>query len=229
MIKKLAKLPLISHPGEEFHYGMSIDVLGYLMEVISGMTFDEFLKQRIFTPLKINDTHMVLPKDKVPRLAKTYRYRDGKMVRDSIDLSYLMTQTYFSGGAGLVSTASDYLRFAQMILNKGQLDGIRILSRKTVELMTSNSIGDLYIWIPFEHNGITGDKFGYGFGIRTERGKYDQLESLSMFGWDGAFYTRFWIDPKEELIGIFMSQVDSYWEENLIGKFRVLTYQAIVD
>jgi len=229
MIKKLGKLPLISHPGEEFHYGMSVDVLGYLVEVISGVTFNEFLKQRIFSPLQMNDTHLVLPKDKLPRLAKTYRYIDGKMAEGDIDLSYLTTQTYFSGGAGLVSTPSDYLRFAQMLLNKGQLDDVRILSRKTIELMTSNSIGELYIWDSFEHNSIMGDKFGLGFGIRTERGKYDQVESLGIFGWDGAFYTRFWVDPKEELVGIFMSQVDNYWKETLIGKFRVLTYQAVVD
>jgi CubicO group peptidase (beta-lactamase class C family) len=229
MIRKLGKLPLISHPGEEFHYGMSVDVLGYLVEVISGQTFDEFLKQRIFVPLQMNDTYMILPEDKLPRLAKTYRYIDGKMVESDIDLSYLIKQTYFSGGAGLVSTPADYFRFAQMLLNKGKLDGVRILSRKTVEMMTLNSIGDLYIWQPFEHNGIMGDKFGLGFGIRTERGKYDQLESLGIFGWDGAFYTRFWVDPKEELVGIFMSQVDNYWQETLIGKFRVLTYQAIAD
>lgn len=229
MIKKLGKLPLISHPGEEFHYGMSVDVLGYLVEVVSGMTFDEFLKQRIFSPLQMNDTYMILPKEKLSRLAKTYKYLDGKMIETKIDLSYLTTQTYFSGGAGLVSTPSDYLRFAQMLLNKGQLDGNRILSRKTIELMTSNSIGDLYIWDRFEHNGIMGDKFGLGFGIRTERGKYDQLESLGIFGWDGAFYTRFWVDPEEELVGIFMSQIDNYWDETLIGKFRILTYQAIAD
>ncbi len=229
MIKKLGKLSLISHPGEEFHYGMSVDVLGYLVEVISGMTFDEFLQQRIFSPLQMNDTYMILPEEKLPRLAKKYKYIDGKMVESDIDLSYLTTQTYFSGGAGLVSTPSDYLRFAQMLLNKGRLDGVRILSRKTVEMMTSNSIGDLYIWERFEHNGIMGDKFGLGFGIRTERGKYDQVESLGMFGWDGAFYTRFWVDPEEELVGIFMSQVDNYWKETLIGKFRVLAYQAIAD
>ncbi len=229
MIKKLAKLPLISHPGEEFHYGMSVDVLGYFVEVVSGMKFDEFLRRRIFEPLEMNDTYLILPKGKLPRLAKTYQYKDGKMEESPIDLSYLTTQTYFSGGAGLVSTPRDYLKFAQMLLNNGRLGDVRILGRKTVELMTSNSIGDLFIWDSFEHNGIMGDKFGLGFGIRTERGKYDQVESLGMYGWDGAFYTRFWIDPKEQLVGIFMSQVDNYWDETLIGKFRVLTYQAIDD
>ena len=95
--------------------------------------------------------------------------------------------------------------------------------------MTSNSIGDLFIFNPFKHNGIMGDKFGLGFGIRTERGVYDELESMGTFGWDGAFYTRFWVDPKEDMIGIFMSQVDSYWDEKLIGKYKVLVYQSIAD
>jgi CubicO group peptidase (beta-lactamase class C family) len=226
MVKKLARQPLISHPGEEFHYGLSIDVLGYLVEVVSGMSLDEFLKQRIFIPLKMPDTHFVLPKSKLSKLAKNYRRTDdGKLEIEDVDLSYLLSQTYFAGGAGLVSTASDYMRFAQMILNKGELDGVRILSRKTVELMTSNSIGDLYA--SFRPN--SGDKFGYGFGIRTERGEYDELESLGIIGWDGAFYTRFWIDPEEQLIGIFMSQAQDNWNSSFVNKYRVLVYQAIDD
>jgi CubicO group peptidase (beta-lactamase class C family) len=228
MIKKLGQLPLIAQPGEEFHYGMSVDVLGYLIEVISKIPLDEFLMKNIFEPLKMQDTYFTLPKDKYPRLATLYKMgSDGKLIKASGYFEYPKEQTYFSGGAGLVSTASDYARFAQMLLNNGELDGKRILSRKTIELMTSNSIGDLYIFNSFKHNGIMGDKFGYGFGIRTKRGVYDELESLGTFGWDGAFYTRFWIDPKEDLIGIFMSQVDNYWDENLIGKFRVLVYQSI--
>jgi len=225
-VKRLAKLPLISHPGEEVHYGLSIDVLGYLVEVISGMSFDDFLKERIFIPLEMNDTHFVLPGSKVARMAQTYsRSDDGKLEREDVDLKYLVDQTYFSGGAGLVTTASDYMRFAQMILNGGKLDGVRIISRKTVELMTSNSIGDLYA--SFRPN--SGDKFGYGFGIRTERGEYDELESLGILGWDGAFYTRFWIDPAEELIGIFMTQMNNNWNSDLVNKYRVLVYQAIDD
>jgi CubicO group peptidase (beta-lactamase class C family) len=230
IIKKLGQLPLISQPGEEFHYGMSVDVLGYLIEVISKMPLDEFLMKNIFEPLKMQDTYFSLPKDKYSRLVTLYKMgNDGKLVKASGYFEYPKQQTYFSGGAGLVSTAQDYARFAQMLLNKGELDGNRILSRKTIELMTSNSIGDLYIFNPFKHNGIMGDKFGYGFGIRTERGVYDELESLGTFGWDGAFYTRFWVDPKEDLVGLFLSQVDSYWDENLIGKFKVLVYQSIND
>jgi CubicO group peptidase (beta-lactamase class C family) len=228
MIKKLGPLPLISQPGEEFHYGMSVDVLGYLIEVISKMPLDEFLRKRIFEPLKMEDTYFALPQQKFSRLASLYQMGDdGKLFKVTKYFPYPKPQTYFSGGAGLVSTAADYSRFAQMLLNFGELDGKRILSRKTIELMTTNSIGDLYIFNPFRHNGIMGDKFGYGFGIRTERGVYDELESIGSFGWDGAFYTRFWVDPREQLIGIFLSQVDNNWSENLIGKFKNLVYQSI--
>jgi CubicO group peptidase (beta-lactamase class C family) len=229
MIKKLGQLPLISQPGEEFHYGMSTDVLGYLIEVISKMSLDEFLRTRIFEPLKMQDTYFALSENKYPRMATLYkRGNDGKLVPVTEYFKYPAIQTYFSGGAGLVSTAADYSRFAQMLLNKGELDGHRILSRKTIELMTSNSIGDIMVSDGFRRNGL-GDKFGYGFGIRTERGVFDELESIGIYGWDGAFYTRFWIDPKEDMIGIFLSQVDNYWNEKIIDKFRVLVYQSISD
>jgi len=229
MIRRLGSLPLISQPGEEFHYGMSVDVLGYLVEVISKMPFDEFLRKRIFEPLNMKDTYFSLPQDKYSRLAVLYRMgSDAKFTPATGYVQYTKVQNYFSGGAGLVSTASDYSRFAQMLLNMGELDGQRILSRKTVELMTSNSIGDIIVSDGFRRNGL-GDKFGYGFGIRTERGVFDELESLGIYGWDGAFYTRFWVDPEEGLVGIFLSQVDNYWNEKIIDKFRVLVYQSIVD
>ncbi len=224
MIRKLGGLPLISQPGEQFQYGMSIDVLGYLVEVVSGMPFDTFMETRIFKPLGMKDTCFILPKEKLPRLARLYRLNSsGVLIKDAVDPSYLCTQTYFSGGAGLVSTAPDYLKFAQMILNGGKSNGVRYLSRKTVELMTTNSIGDLYAAFRI----TSGDKFGYGFGIRTERGVYDELESLGIVGWDGAFHTRCWIDPKEDLIGVFMIQSDASTKINT--RFRVLTYQAIDD
>lgn len=229
-ITTLAKLPLLSHPGEEFHYGMSVDVLGYLIEVISKMPLDEYFAKRIFNPLQMQDTYFSLPETKFQRLANLYKMgSDNKLEKVTKYFPYPAPQSYFSGGAGLVSTAADYVRFAQMLLNGGELNGKRILSRKTVELMTTNSIGTLYIFNPFKHNGIMGDKFGYGFGIRTERGVYDELESIGSFGWDGAFYTRFWVDPKEDMIGIFLSQVDANWDEKLIGKFKVLVNQSIAD
>ena len=178
----------------------------------------------------MKDTYFTLPRDKFPRLATLYIMgANGKLEKVTKYFQYPEPQTYFSGGAGLVSTATDYARFAQMLLNKGELEGKQILSRKSVELMTTNSIGNIFIFTSFAHNGIMGDKFGYGFGIRTERGIFDELESLGTFGWDGAFYTRFWVDPKEDLIGIFMSQVDNYWSENLIGKFKNLVFQSISD
>ncbi len=224
MIRNLATLPLISQPGEELHYGMSIDVLGYLIEAVSGMPLDRFMEQRIFKPLGMKDACFVLPKEKLPRMARLYRLNGkGVLDQDQYGVEYLCSQTYFSGGAGVICTAGDYLKFDQMILNKGKLNGVRFLSRKTVELMTSNSIGDLYA--PFRIT--SGDKFGYGFGIRTERGVYDELESLGIIGWDGAFHTRSWIDPAEDLIGIFMIQSDPSTKVNT--RFRVLTYQAIAD
>jgi CubicO group peptidase (beta-lactamase class C family) len=229
MIKKLAKLPLLSNPGEEFHYGMSVDVLGYLIEVLTHKSLDTYLRESIFEPLNMHETYFTLPKDKFPRLVSLYKMNGGgQLEKVTKYFPYPAVQNYYSGGAGLVSTAADYSRFAQMLLNKGQLRGVRILSPKTVDLMTSNSIGDLFIFNPFKHNGIMGDKFGYGFGLRTQRGVYDELESIGAFGWDGAFYTRFWVDPKEDMFAIFMSQMDSYWDETLIGKFRVLVNQAIV-
>jgi len=229
MIRKLAKLPLISQPGEEFHYGMSVDVLGYLIEVVSKMPLDEFLRKNIFEPLKMQDTYFSLPQNKFSRLATLYKTgSDGKLTKATGYFPYPKEQKYFSGGAGLVSTAADYSRFAQMLLNKGVLDDQRILSPQTIELMTTNSIGDIHVSDGFRHNGL-GDKFGYCFGIRTERGVFDELETLGIYGWDGAFYTRFWVDPKEDLIGIFMSQMDNNWNEKMINKFRVLVYQSIIE
>ena len=228
MVKKLGPLPLICHPGEEFHYSLSTDVLGYLVEVISKMPLDEFLKKRIYEPLGMTDTYFSLPAAKFPRLAGMYKVNpDGKLVKSPKNMNSPVVQTYFSGGGGIMTTASDYVRFAQMLLNKGELDGKRILSRKTIELMTTNSIGDKFIRESFRPG--QGDKFGYGFGIRTERGVYDELESIGSFGWDGAYYTRFWVDPKEELIGIFLTQMDTFWSANYLSIFKVMVYQSIAD
>lgn len=227
-IKTLAGFPLISQPGNEFHYGIANDILGYLVEIVSGMSFDEFLKDEIFQPLGMIDTHFVLPENKRDRLASLYSLDEtGKIMDSAEDNSHLLTRTYFSGGAGLISSGPDYMRFAQMILNGGILDDVRLLSPKSVELMTSNSIGELYA--PFRHG--SGDKFGLGFGIRTERGSNDELESLGTIGWDGAMYTRFFIDPSEDLIGIFLSQCSGCYNQDhdLITKFRVLVFQSLIE
>ena len=227
-VRAMAGLPLVSKPGEEFHYGKAYDILAYLVEIISGMRYDAFLREQIFVPLKMYDTHYVLPANKTGRLARMYGLDENGKIRETAqDYSHLLNRNYFSGGTGLMSTGPDYIRFAQMIMNNGILEGVRVLSPNSVELMTSNSIGDLYS--AFRHN--SGDKYGLGFGIRTERGTYDELESIGTVGWDGAYYTRFFIDPEEELIGIFLSQCTGCWgqDHDLITKFRVMVFQSILE
>ena len=236
-VKILAGLPLMFHPGEGWEYSLSIDVLGYLVEVVSGKTLDEFFQERIFKPLRMKDTHFFIPEPKIPRLASIYsqnpqgglkkvegQAKAGDVIYSS-DFQYRGPKTYFSGGGGLVSTVSDYVRFAQMLLNGGELDGVRLLSRKTVEQMTINNIGDLYVYPRYRLNA--GDKFGLGFCVRTEKGQYDLTESLGTYTWSGIFYTRFLIDPKENLISLFLTQVSPFTPLTLQEQFRVLTYQAI--
>lgn len=239
-IAVLGGMPLAHHPGEVWDYGMNTDVLGRLVEIISGMSFNKFLRERIFNPLGMNDTYFYLPDDKAERLASMYTKdssgslveleagpyeRWGGITYFSADFPIADERTYFSGGSGLVSTAVDYARFAQMILNGGKLGDIRLLSRKTIELMTTNSIGEKTNYWQ-EHFG---DKFGYGFSVRTIRGEHDQLESTGAYGWGGIFYTRFWIDPVEDMITIFLTQYDIDAQPQSARKFRVMAYQSIAD
>ncbi|MFC1490279.1 serine hydrolase domain-containing protein [Candidatus Latescibacterota bacterium] len=216
-ILNVAKVPLRHNPGERFTYGLNSDVLGYLIEVISGMPLDQFMKSRIFDPLGMKDTFFFIPDNKMDRRAGFYRGGNPDTVQQPEE-----PRTMFSGGGGLRSTAGDYMRFAQMILNGGELDGVRLLSPKTVDIMTTNQIGELYA--PYIDNA--GDKYGLGFGIRTERGPLSSVESLGILGWDGAHTTRFWIDPQENLIGIFMTQGGEW---SLLNYTRNLTYQALVE
>lgn len=237
-IKQLAQLPLMHQPGTKWEYGLSTDVLGYLVEVASGMTLDKFFQERIFSPLGMKDTHFFLPEEKLPRLAAVYTpTQEGgiKKLSDepveetehtiySASFHYSGPKSYFSGGAGLVSTATDYFRFLQMLLNGGELDGVRLVSRKTVELMTINHIGDLEMWL-----GGRGYGFGLGFGITTDLGQIGELGSEGSYYWGGFFNTFFWVDPEEELIGILMTQIRPYRHLSLRQQFRALTYQAIID
>ena len=224
MVKKLAGLPLLHHPGDAFEYGLSTDVLAYLVEVVSGMTLDEFFMKRIFEPLGMKNTFFYVPDDKLSLLATLYGpNKDGGI--DPVQKNHRGSKTYFSGTGGLFSTISDYSRFLQMMLNGGELDGVRLLSRKSVEIMTANSIGDLHSTWPQLH----GDKFGLGFGIRTERGQYDELESLGTYSWGGIFNTIFYVDPKEDMICIFMNQLFPQDHLTVRRQFRVLAYQAIND
>lgn len=232
-IKILATLPLLVHPGERFEYGLSTDVLGCLVEAVSGMSLDEFFRRRIFEPLGMEDTHFFLPEEKVGRLAAVYRRGEGSPIERlpegpvteeggmaySVTYPYRGPKRYFSGGAGLVSTASDYARFAQMLLNGGELDGVRLLSPKSVELMTANHVGTLDVDFGF----------GLGFGIIRDERDLRELGSVGRYGWGGFFYTDFFIDPQEELIGIFMAQLHPSGGLRLQEKFRVLATQAIIE
>ena len=227
-MKKLAKLPLMHQPGEKWTYGLNTDVLGYLVEVISGQPLDEFFRKRIFEPLGMNDTYFYLPSSKYGRLVSLYKEEDGKLVQPSeIDqngkfiIDYPKKEgTYFSGGAGLSSTALDYAIFLQMLLNGGEYNGRRILSRNTVRMMTMNQIGDL---------SLGANKFGLGFSITTEKGSSLIPTPEGVFDWGGAFSTTYWADPKEKLIGIIYRQLWGTTQRDIPNKFKVLVYQAITD
>ena len=231
-MKVLATLPLLHQPGAEFEYGLSIDLLGYLVEVVSGVSLNEFFSERIFKPISMNDTHFFIPEAKRERLATVYeRTKDGPITRKSpeptvegsltysTDYPYKGPRTYFSGGGGLVSTAPDYVRFAQMMLNGGELNGVRLLSRKTVALMTLNQLANMDV------------DFGFGLGFSVVRDESDlnEVGSVGRFGWSGFFFTSFFIDPQEQMIGIFMCQLHPSGDLDLGEKIRILSYQAIAD
>lgn len=224
MAKELGDIPLLHHPGDAWNYGMSTDVLGYLVEVVSGMPFAEFLKKRIFEPLGMVDTDFSVPKEKANRYATLYEPTEdgGIQVMENAPVSSGPLSFHHSGGAGLQSTAADYLRFCQMMLNEGELDGERLLGRKTVELITMNHIPD--DWQPLWR---TGCGFGLGFAVVTDVADTHALGSLGTYSWGGLASTTFWIDPVEELIGILMTQLIG--DAPFHPQFRVLTYQAIID
>ena len=240
MVKKLARLPLLHHPGEAWEYGLSHDVLGYVVEVVSGMSFDEFLQEWIFKPLNMKDTYFFIPEEKLPRLSAAWvtdwngdlkKMPEGPQQDDTYTYSpsfhYKGPKTYLSGGAGLISTAYDYYRFCQMLANNGEFDGVRILSRKTVELMTAtNHIGN----IDEEFIHSKGWKFGLGFAIETDRGQDVDSGSEGVYEWAGIFSTRFSIDPKEEKITIMLTQTHPFvYHVPVWDKVTVLSSSAIID
>jgi CubicO group peptidase (beta-lactamase class C family) len=231
-VKRLARLPLMFHPGEQWMYGVSDDVLGYLVEVVSGMTLAEFFQERIFRPLGMKDTYFFLSEEQASRLATVYAYFEDKGLQRfpdkplsigdllySADYPYNGPNTYFSGGGGLCSTAEDYYRFCQMLLNGGELNGIRLLSRKSVELISLDHVGGL----------VEGMGYGLGFGTNSEISHLTELGSLGAYYWGGFFYTAFNIDPNEEMIAIFMGQLYPTGGLNLRDKVSNLAYQAIID
>lgn len=222
-IRILGKMPLSHQPGEKFTYGMNVDVLGYLIEVLSGETLDNYFHKHIFEPLGMSDTYFYLPAEKQGRLVKVTMVDKNHHLINSTDtgINYpLVKGTYYSGGAGLSSTIKDYAIFLQMMLNKGEYNGKRLLARRTVELMTSNQIGDL---------SVGRDKFGLGFEITTENGQAKLGISEGSFSWGGYFSTTYWADPREHLVCLIFMQQSPMKHPEITDKFRALVYQALAD
>jgi CubicO group peptidase (beta-lactamase class C family) len=231
-VKRLAAQPLLFNPGEKWEYGLSDDVLGRLVEVVSGKPLDEFFRTRIFEPLGMKDTYFYPPENKLDRLAAAYTYYADRGLNRfpdtpisegpftySADYPSRGPRKLFSGGAGLVSTAADYLRFCQMMLDEGKVGNARLLSRKSIELMTHDQLGT-----------ISSDMaFGLGFGIDGAKGPLPELGSVGAYNWGGFFYTGFSIDPKEQMIVIFMAQLHPTGYLTLDHQVHELAYQAITD
>jgi CubicO group peptidase (beta-lactamase class C family) len=222
-IRVLGKLPLVHQPGEKFTYGLNVDVLGYLVEILSGETLDQYFHKHIFEPLGMVDTYFYLPSSKFNRLVKVSTEDDNhKLVNakgESVNYP-MVAGTYYSGGAGLSSTIKDYAIFLQMLLNKGEYNGKRLLAPRTVELITTNQIGDL-------NYGV--DKFGLGFQITTSRGHAKSGVSEGSFGWGGYFATTYWVDPTENLVCLLFLQQSPLRHSEIQEKFRVLVYQSLTD
>ena len=236
MIDRLAELPLKFSPGDNWNYGVSTDVCGYLVQEISGRRFDEYLREQIFEPLGMDDTGFHVSIDQQHRLAANYERGPDKQLRAIGTFGaadYLEEQTFFSGGGGLVSTAQDYQRFCQMLLNGGELDGARILGPKTIELMAMNHLPDnddlsaraLGTWSETANDGVG---FGLGFAVLLNLPLTQNVGSVGEYYWGGAASTIFWIDPAEELIAIFMTQFMPSGTFNFRGQIKQLLYPGLV-
>jgi CubicO group peptidase (beta-lactamase class C family) len=223
-INRLATLPLHGHPGESWQYGYATDVLGHLVEVLSGLPLDRFIEERICRPLGMKDTSFFLPPGKEGRLAPVYGIEGGRLVRmeDSSKSDYVQgPRKCFSGGAGLLSTIQDYGRFLQMLANGGELDGVRLLNPRTVALMHENHTGDLY--------RRDTAAFGLGFWVNNDPGFYGELSNRGAYGWGSAYFPQYLVDPEKNLVAIFMTQLRPTGGLDLNQKFKVLTYQALMD
>ncbi|GLU42601.1 serine hydrolase domain-containing protein [Allomuricauda sp. NBRC 101325] len=229
-INRMGDLPFEAQPGEKFEYGYNTDILGALIEVVSGEPLDVFLKKNILDPLGMTDTHFYLPEAKRERLAVVYSPTEnglepaptpGGMVGQGAYVDG--PRTSFSGGAGLLSTSMDYAKFLQMMLNNGTFNGNRVLSRKSVELMTVNHLGKAqFPWV-----GGTG--FGLGFSVVEDLGNLGTLGSVGEYGWGGAYHSSYWVDPQEEMVVVYFTQLIPSGDIDDHGKLRALIYQAIVD
>lgn len=228
-IARMASLPLDAHPGEQWIYGYNTDILGAVIEKASGTDLYTFLRQEIFEPLGMEDTQFYVPESKVDRLAVVYQPKPGGGIEAIPATNGMRSQGYYangprvsySGGAGLTSTASDYAKFLQMTLNGGEFDGNRILSRKTIELMTSNHLAD----IPFR----SGQGFGLGFSVVTDLGTRGSLGSKGEYGWGGAYHSTYWVDPVEDLVVVYLTQIIPATGLDDYAKLRSGIYQAIID
>jgi CubicO group peptidase (beta-lactamase class C family) len=230
VVDRMASLPMDAQPGEKYVYGYNTDILGVVVEKVSGMTLAEFFQKRITGPLGMADTQFYLPPTQKARLTTVYAAKeDGGIERapdDKTGQGHYVDgpRVAFSGGAGLLSTAGDYGRFLQMLLNGGDLDGTRLLSPKTVELMTVNHVGALFAEWPTG----AGMGFGLGFEVMLDVGKNGRYGSPGAFGWGGAYHTTYWVDPEEKLVALLMVQLLPAGNSDLQSKFRTLVYQSIV-
>jgi len=230
---RLGSLPLFFQPGEKWMYGLNHDVLGYLIEIWSGMTLEEFFAKRIFQPLGMKDTYFNLPKEKGSRLVNFFQQdstgaikKQDKTFNGYLDMNYPLIKTgYFSGGGGLCSTIYDYAVFLQMLLNGGEYNGVRLLSHNTVRMMTMNQIGDLFVNLGVK----TENKFGFGFSIITENGSRLGPSQAGTYAWGGVFSTSYWVDPKENMIVLIYRQIWGPHVADTDKEFRPLVYQAIND
>jgi len=233
-VRRIASQPLLHEPGERFSYGLNTDVLGRLVEVVSETSLGEFLEQRVFGPLRMVDSGFRVPEQKLARVPAIYRSDRGEALErlpegnheeDHVVFSpgypYRGPQRYESGGGGLVSTAPDYARFAQMLLNGGELEGARLLSRKTVELMTADHL--------MSRPGGENNGFGLGFSVAHAPGRSGEIVSEGTWGWSGFYTTNFWIDPEEELIGVVLTQTYPFNGGRVLDRLRTVAYTAIAD
>ena len=231
-VKRLAPLPLNFQPGTQWEYSPStgFDTLGRVVEILSGLTLEQFFKQRIFAPLGMNNSFFTIPADRMTDVATLYAKREQGLVKPNVPAPAAPSGDYFSGSGGLTSSAEDYLQFCQMLLHNGQWNGKRLLSRKSVELMTDNAIGNLDLRNYMEGEDSRQNLSGYGFGlgvrVRRSTGASGWLGTVGDFGWAGANGTYFWIDPKEELVGMVLM---STRVARLRTEIPNAVYQAIVD
>lgn len=228
-VRKMAALPMDAHPGEKYIYGYANEILGVVIEKASGMDLESFFSDRLYDPLGMTDTSFFLPPSKAGRFAVVYSAgTDGKISRASDPGKIVGQGAYllgprrnFAGGAGILSTAGDYMRFLLMLANGGELSGKRILSRKSVELLSADHLRG----IPFRD----GQGFGFGVSVVKDLGSRGTLGSVGEYGWGGAYHTAYWIDPKEQMVVVYMTQLIPAGTIDDVGKLRTLVYQSMID